>query len=134
MKYYVGMAMVAVLMVGIFLGHNYFSAGAKHARAWSKNINTALKELKTDSVYQERFLGVVSGADENGKAIISSESGFALFLVMVKNKPELKTPRGITNSNGHVYLATEDGGYYYVAPLEEVKAWIKAEKKRLYWS
>jgi hypothetical protein len=85
--------------------------------AISKGLDSAIGKIKTTPEFQEKFIG-------------KSEKDFwFLYNFIKRNKPESKNARGISNANGLIYIAGEDGGFYFVAPLGELLSWKRYEKK-----
>ena len=77
----------------------------------------ALKSLQTNIEFQERFLG-------------AADPGFDALLAVIdrhdKMTPEFKKKiRGITSTNGFVYLDLGEGGYRQVTGLAGLTNWCR---------
>lgn len=113
------LAGVCLVIASAFVG--FKGGNIKNEIEFNKEIKFALSQIQTTPEFQEKFLG-------NG------QPGFdTIYRLAKKNKPEIPEARGITNNQGALlYLAIEDGSYYFLAPMPEFMGWVKAEKKRIW--
>jgi len=106
---------VVVLVLFIYSG---FSNASRAKQSYAQ----ATAALTADAEHPERFYGI-----EN--------SGFSDFMRMIDQKAKRLFSgegqvRGITNANGLVFVAFDDGHFAIVRKMETVQEWVKQESGR----